>query len=441
MLLWAGDARKTLEEAEAEHDRLAAAGFSPTAVTAVRAEKVERVLERAADAPYYRGVLAGHDDLTSLPVTPKAAVRARPEDFLTPAAARAVKYYETSGTSNGGPLPTPRLVEDVVWNAVTIAGAWSRVVARDDRAANLLPSDVAPIGDTVAVVCEYLGVPLVRCYPYATGICDFDRVAAIFARFRPTCVFAAPGLLIQLMRALKRRSVFEDVASSVAKIMLLGEVATPSIRSMLEREWSADVFDAAYGSTETGTIAATCPAKRLHVLAHAFVPEVHSHGAAQTWTGAGAALQGAFVVTTLNAFARPLLRYATEDEVVLGDGCECGSGLPLLTVRGRAAETVRVAGADLDVAAVEEVVYSVPGVTGYLIELDGSVTPNRARLVLERDVGSDADDRQVRTTVAGAFETRGARFDDVVVVGQLPAITKSGAGQKNWKRTNVRVVG
>ena len=83
--------------------------------------------------------------------------------------------------------------------------------------------------------------------------------------------------------------------------------------------------------------------------------------------------------------------------------------------------------------------YQVPQVTGYLIEL--SSDGNRARLVLERDVDCNADEREQVTVARDRSIARGLAWDDISVVSDLPTVTKSGAGQKSWKRTNVRVRG
>jgi phenylacetate-CoA ligase len=59
------------------------------------------------------------------------------------------------------------------------------------------------------------------------------------------------------------------------------------------------------------------------------------------------------------------------------------------------------------------------------------------RLVLEKDVDVTSADDELTTAAAKRFAHVGVVWDDVVVVSQLPASSKSGGSQKNWKRTNV----
>jgi phenylacetate-CoA ligase len=433
VLLSSAKALRALADVEAELELLDRAGYADDAVREVQERKLERLWRRAASTEYYAGLAgSGPPSLESLPVTPKAVVRSRWREFLVPEAATPYRYYETSGTTGGGPLPVPRLVEDVVWNTVTLASAWSKLVLPREPAAVLLPSDVAPVGDTVTAACEYIGAPVVRCYPYAVGICDFDREQEIFRRLRPRTVFAAPGLLMELMRALKRRGSFDDTTASVTRVLLLGEVATPSLQRLIARAWDAETFDVSYGSTETGTVAAACPANRLHLLPSAFVAEVGDEDV----TRAGPGASGPLVVTTLNGFARPLLRYETGDTVTFSGSCPCGLASPTLSVAGRIGETVTVGGTPLDVSAVEEVVYGIDGLTGYLLEIG----EDEAGLVVERDVDCGSADEELASTAAATFAEHGVEFTSIRVVRQLSAVTKSGAAQKNWKKTNVRLV-
>lgn len=436
MLLSNHIADVAFQAAHGELQALEAARFDREDIAAVQRRKLAALWDRARATRYYGPRLpAQADALSTLPVTPKALVKGDPEQFAT-AEATAVKYYETSGTS-GRPTIAPRTVEDIVWNTVAVAGAWKRILGPRDRVASLLPSDVAPIGDLISYVCEYLGACLVRCYPFAIGMTDWDRLEAICTRFRPNVLFVAPGVILQFMRILKHRGRFAEVRASVERIALLGEVSSPSLRRMLAAQWQAAVYDASYGSTETGTLAATCEAGRLHILAHGAIAEVLIGDAVVPATPG---VRGELVVTPLNTYARALLRYATGDlvEISADTDCLCGLTLPGLRVFGRQEERVAIGGRPVDVDTLEDAVYALPGITGYLLELDPAT--ERGRLLLERDVDTAPVSQDTAERFRAALDARGLAFDRVVVLHQLPSLTKSGAGQKNWKKTNVRLV-
>lgn len=428
-----------LSEAHTERLRLIEGGFTEELISESQRRKLQDLWERVAQSPYYTGQRAiGERSLTDLAVTPKAALKKDPSGFLRRTDAPYHKYYETSG-STGVPTPTPRLPEDSIWNTVSVASIWGRVLRPGDRVAALLPSDVAPVCDLVSGVSEYLGCTMLRAYPFTQGICDWDRLESLFASYRPQHVFAAPGVILQWTRLLKRRGRLDEVRAGVESLMLLGEVSSRSLRARLAEIWDARVVDVSYGSTETGTIAAGCEQDRLHLLLQSHVVEVLAD---DQLVAAEPGQTGELVVTTLNNFARPLLRYATGDLVTVGSGqdCGCGLGLPVVTVHGRNAEGVSVSGVPLSAGAIEEIVYSAAGVTGYLVQLkrpDGAA----ARLVVEQDVDFSGDPEELHETLRKEFAGIGVEWTQIASVEELPQLNKSGGSQKNWKRTNIQWVG
>ena len=307
-----------------------------------------------------------------------------------------------------------------------------------DRVAILLPSDLVPVGDLVVGVCEYLGVSHVRAYPFTTGIADWDRIAEMWRTFRPTVVFVAPGVAMHMTRLAKSRGELADLRSSTRVLMLLGEVSTEPFRDRLGQWWGGEVHDASYGSTETGTLAATCARSRLHLLPSAAYFELSDGTSTTPARGSGA---GNLVVTPLRLPARPLLRVDTGDVVDLEVGCPCGSAVPIVQVHGRAAEEITVSGVALAVRDVETIVFGSAPVTTYLVEVDE--TRDCARLLLERDVDSDREQEPLLADRIRRHsqEHLGLEWDDVVFLNSLPAAAKSGASQKSWKRSNVRFVG
>ncbi|MBZ4322016.1 phenylacetate--CoA ligase family protein [Streptomyces sp. SCA2-4] len=397
--------------------------------------KLAGAWDRARRSDAYRGIGEfSPARFRELPVTPRESLKERPLHYAAVPPDQAAKYYETTGTT-GTPTPTPRTAEDTIWNTVSVAEAWRPLLAEGARAVVLLPSDIVPVADLVVGVCEYLDVPHIRAYPFATGISDWGRLAAVWRTFRPTVVFAAPGVALQFTRLLAQRGELAETGASVERLMLLGEVNTAPYRRRLGEWWNAEAHDASYGSTETGTLAASCREGRQHLLPAATYFELDAGDGAVPLTGAG---DGRLVVTPLNAHARPLLRLDTGDEVSLGGGCPCGSAAPVVTVHGRAADGLLVKGAPLSVRAVEEVVYGVTEATGYLLEVDRA--GGYARLLLERGFRADRDgEGTARERVQrSSGELLGLRWDEVVFVNSLPATTKSGASQKSWKRSNIR---
>ncbi|OUD02906.1 phenylacetate--CoA ligase family protein [Streptomyces swartbergensis] len=372
-----------------------------------------------------------------LPAMSKDDLKSRPLDFLRVPVDTGLKYYQTTGTT-GTPTPTPRTAQDMIANTVSVAEAWRGMLADSGhRALILLPSDIVPVADLMVGVCEFLGIPHVKAYPYTTGISDWDRIVGLWEVFRPTVLFVAPGVLLEFSQVVRRRGLLDRLSESVELLMLLGEVSTPELRTMAGHWWNARAYDASYGSTESGTLAACCAHDRLHLLRGANYFEIADEDGI---TPAEAGRDGRLVVTPLNNDARPLLRLDMGDEVSLTDGCRCGEDTPVVTVHGRGSDGTEIKGSRVRTRDLEGVVYAGRDVMGYLIEVDERGT--WARLLLERDPGTDRDAESAKNDLIQrrTDERLGFRWDEVRFVNRLPVTTKSGGSQKSWKRSNFRVV-
>jgi len=401
--------------------------------------KLQAVWARARQSAHYATI--GEYSFTAfqqLPPTSKALLKAQPLSFCTVQLGEAAKYYATTGTT-GEPTPTPRLKEDIIWNAVSVASHWRAVLHPGARVANLMPSDVVPVGDLIANVCEYLDVSHVRLYPFTTGITDWERVCSTFATYRPSVMFIAPGVLVQLTRYLKQRELLQTFAQSVRSIMLLGEVNTGPFRQRLARWWQCEVFDASYGSTETGTLAAVGEDRQMHLATATNYFELLLPDGRLVAPASG--LTGRLVVTPLNLYARPLLRLDTGDSVTITAPWEPGRVSPTVLINGRDSDSIVVDGVGLEVRAVEEVVYGTCDATGYIIEVDRQ--SDSAALILERDVTWDSNQEVYLQAqlIERAEQHIGLRWSRVMFVNNLSALNKSGASQKSWKKTNLRFVG
>ncbi|MWA15058.1 phenylacetate--CoA ligase family protein [Streptomyces sp. BA2] len=372
-----------------------------------------------------------------LHATSKDDLKARPLDYLRVPIDAGLKYYQTTGTT-GAPTPTPRTAQDMIANTVSVAETWRTMLADSGhRALILLPSDIVPVADLMVGVCEFLGVPHVKAYPYTTGISDWDRIVGLWEVFRPTVLFVAPGVLLQFSQIMMKRGLLDQLRESVELLMLLGEVSTPELRAMAGHWWNARAYDASYGSTESGTLAACCPQDRLHLLRGANYFEIANEDGI---VPAEAGREGRLVVTPLNNDARPLLRLDMGDDVSLTDGCPCGEDSTVVTVHGRGSDGTEIKGSRVRTRDLEGIIYANRDVMGYLIEVDEGGT--WARLLLERDPSTD---REAESAKNAAIQRRtdehlGFRWDEVRFVNRLPVTTKSGGSQKSWKRSNFRVV-
>lgn len=402
--------------------------------------KLAELWDRARRSLAYAGIGEfSRDEFSRLAATSKDDLKRRPWDYVAVNLDDSAKYYETTGTS-GVVTPTPRNVDDIVWNTVSVGMAWRELIGQDDRVLIMLPSDLVPVADLVVNVSEYLRVPHAKAYPFSTGIVDWDRLIGVFRSLRPTMLFIAPGVAVQFARLLKQRGLIAEVRDSVRAVMVLGEVSTGPMRERIGQWWDATCFDISYGSTETGTLAASCVDGSLHMLTESNFFELRTDSGIEPVRSGDSPRSGTLVVSPLNTYARPLLRFDTGDQVTVGMPCRCGDARPMVTVHGRVSDGITLHQVELTPRTVEEVVYSATTATGYLIEIeaDGSY----GRLLLERDIDADrsAEPALVEAVRAATAARIGIWWDDIVFVNTLAVTTKSGGSQKSWKRSNIRIM-
>jgi phenylacetate-CoA ligase len=131
-----------------------------------------------------------------------------------------------------------------------------------------------------------------------------------------------------LLDSLARRSIDRGVRLEVLlEVRTLAEALGPGLRERCREAWGVPLTDV-YSSIDTGYIALQCPEHtHYHVQSEGLFVEVLD----DTGNPCGPGEIGRVVVTTLQNFAMPLVRYDIGDYAEVGPPCPCGRGLPVLT--------------------------------------------------------------------------------------------------------------
>lgn len=111
-----------------------------------------------------------------------------------------------------------------------------------------------------------------------------------------------------------------------------GEALRDDLRETVRRAWQVNITDL-YSSEECGYMALQCPTgHHYHVQAESVFLEVLDESGRPCLPGE----TGRVVVTTLQNFAMPLIRYESGDFAEVGSACACGRSLPVLKrIHGR----------------------------------------------------------------------------------------------------------
>jgi phenylacetate-CoA ligase len=152
---------------------------------------------------------------------------------------------------------------------------------------------------------------------------DIATQAALVREFDPGTLLIYPSNLGALAQHCDANGIrFERLK----KILTIGETLSLDVRSRAEAIFRADISDV-YSSQEAGNIALQCPQSNLyHVMAENLIVEIVDVNGICTGEGE----TGRIVITDLNNFATPLIRYDIGDYAQIGSACPCGRGLPTL---------------------------------------------------------------------------------------------------------------
>jgi phenylacetate-coenzyme A ligase PaaK-like adenylate-forming protein len=176
--------------------------------------------------------------------------------------------------------------------------------------------DYQGLGELIRWFSSVLGVKFL-----STAMPFREQVDAL-ARLKAISVYAFPHSIDGILRTLEETG---QILPSLRLVMCGGEVVDEPLRERTRRQLGLQLRDN-YGSTEA-FLAFQCPAGSYHVNAeHVLLEVVDEAGGA-----CAAGQMGRVLVTTLQNYLMPLVRYEIGDYAISArGGCACGRTLPLL---------------------------------------------------------------------------------------------------------------
>ena len=318
------------------------------ALQALQAAKLRRMLRYARRAvPHYGRSLAGLPEarlyqdgplapglLASLPTVAKADLKRDPAAFASRDRFRLLTR-KTTGGSTGEPVTILKTRDAMAWElAATWRGYGWAGVGIGDRQGRFWGVPLDMKGRAKARLID-LATNRLRCSAFAFDAGDLRAYAQRLRTFRPAYLYGYVSMIDAYVRFLQEAGLTPP--PGLKAVVTTSEVLTGAHRQRIEQALGVRVFDE-YGSGELGTVAHECEHGRLHVSAENMVVEVLD-GERPCAPGE----PGELVVTELNNFAMPLIRYRTGDFASLsGERCPCGRCLPVIeNLFGRAYDVLR----------------------------------------------------------------------------------------------------
>jgi phenylacetate-CoA ligase len=304
---------------------------SQAEIRGVQKGKLVRVLKNAcANIPYYRklfnncGILVEElslpEDISNIPVLTKEIFRQDLPLFINTNHNGRVSEETTSGTA-GNPLAIPidRYKSAFIRAVMYRNYGWYNINVGDKQARFWgIPS--APklhFKESLKDFCAN------RIRLSAFNISDdaFKQFVNKLQKFKPKYFYGYPSLLYKFSQWLSDNQIaMSDL--NLSAIICTGEVLYDFQRKGIESTFQCKVVNE-YGATETGIIAFECQNGNLHINSdHVYLESVKSEELTEA---------GSLVVTELNNFYNPLIRYRLGDlGSISEESCKCGIGFPIL---------------------------------------------------------------------------------------------------------------
>ena len=304
--------------------------------------QIKKVLDHAYNTvPYYKTLWSekkikipdkvDDDFFINLPILRRDDVQGASDKMVTtelPSGHGKIQFSTTSG-STGKPVRFGL-------TAIT-SQMWLAHALRDDHwhqrdfAGKL--SVIKPKGGGVGMPPQGISAPHwgVATEPvYATGPSSFLNVIAKLSeqydwlhREKPDYLLSLPSNLLALTDYILSQNL---KFPKIQQLRTVSETLAPDKREYLKRHWNSDIVDM-YTCEEVGYLALQCPQEsHFHAQSENVLIEIVDDHNRPCPIG----VTGRVLITSLNNFATPLIRYELGDYAEFGPPCPCGRGLPVI---------------------------------------------------------------------------------------------------------------
>ena len=155
-------------------------------------------------------------------------------------------------------------------------------------------------------------------------------------RFRPKCLFGYPST-IELFTQMAKKQDLDLHSLGVSMFFSTAELLYDHQRESISEAFGGIPVADCYGSREGGFVSHQCKEGRYHIIDPNYVVEFIQNG-----SPVSVGEDGEIVLTHLDAWGMPLIRYQTGDVAQPGHGdCACGCGFATMDkIRGRTTDFV-----------------------------------------------------------------------------------------------------
>jgi len=306
-------------------------------------------------------------DVTNLPFTTKIDLRnTYPTGMFCLPQEWVVRYHVSSGTT-GKPTVVGYTQEDI--------DMWTDSLARGLTSIGLGRGDVIQVSYGYGLFTGGLGLHYgaerIGATVLPTSAGSTERQIELMQDLGSTAIACTPSYFLYLNEVAQKMGVSIRDDTKLKAGLFGAEPWSDEARRRIEESTGIKAYDI-YGTSEmSGPLCSECHLQNgIHIWADLFLIEVIDP---KTGEQVAEGERGELVVTTLDKWAFPLVRYRIGDLTILNnEPCECGRTHPrIMRILGRTDDMIIVRGINVFPSQVESVLMRIPEIgDNYLIIVD-----------------------------------------------------------------------
>ena len=297
-------------------------------------------------------------DLTKLPFTYKADLRnTYPTGMFCLPENRVVRYHVSSGTT-GKPTVVGYSKDDIEM--------WSDSLARALTSIGLGRGDVVQVcygyGLFTGGLGLHYGAEKIGATVLPTGTGNTERQVMLMQDLGSTAIACTPSYFLHIAEVAEKMNVSIRDDTKLKVGVFGAEPWSDETRRRIEESTGLKAYDIFGTSEMCGPAVTECHYQNgIHIWADKFLVEVIDPDTGETLEDGE---RGELVITTLDKWVIPLIRYRIGDLTVMeSEPCACGRTHPrLMRILGRTDDMIVVRGINVFPSQVESVLMKIPEV-------------------------------------------------------------------------------
>jgi phenylacetate-CoA ligase len=369
-----------------------------------------------AHVPYYRDLFEKQkinisstttvEDIKQIPILTRETIQSNLDALMSEKHDRKDLFLNSTGGSTGQPLNFHQDINFNEWHEAAMLRAWKDMVGQKftDLEAVVWGAE-RDIGKGLSI--KRILYSVLREKKLALNTFDLDpklirRFLLVYNILRPPILRGYSSSLYFLANFISDNQIRIHYPSA---IISSAEMMWPEMRKTVETVFRAKVFDS-YGSREVSQIATECEAHNgLHVVMENQYVEVENK---------------AIIVTNLNNYAMPFIRYKIGDkaERIVSGSCTCGRHSErLLGITGRESEMISLdSGKTIHGEYFTHLFYGEYGVKAFEVVF----RKKENKLVIRCDEISDSTQVAFRGQIYKDFRLQNVEFENLESVNKTP---------------------